>query len=256
MPSPEAPLAGSCACGTVQFQRHGGVHLRRLLPLHALPAPRGHAVEHERDGCPPTAVERARRSGFAAHLAPARRAPEVVLRRSAAVTSSAANLACRKRSSGSASVRCTATRASSRAGGSGSRRRPTGYPIPDDGLPRFAEQARDRLTFRLTRSAIVSCGAPATGVVRRRAAPRALRGRPAVAPERAPRGHGRVVGRGRAGRRSRDASARHPRVAAARPDRRRGRLRDLRRRARRLRLADGHVQRAGRRARCWCSRAC
>ena len=68
----------------------------------------------------------------------------------------------------------------------GARRRP----------PALRREARDRLRFWSNRIGYREVPVPpATGVVRRRAAPRPLRGRPAVAPERAPRGHGGVVGR-------------------------------------------------------------
>ena len=47
---------------------HGGVQDRRLLPLHPLPAPRGHALDHERDGRRDR-LRAARGRRLAAHLA-------------------------------------------------------------------------------------------------------------------------------------------------------------------------------------------
>ena len=140
MPSPEAPLAGSCACGTVRFQvtaafkTAGYCHCtrcqRRAGTLWTM-----NGMVHD-DG-----FELLAGAGFAAHLAAAGRAAEVVLRGCAAGTSSPANPG----PGGIVGVRFGALH-----GDPGIEPRwrqwiesaPDWAPIPDDGLPRFPARAR------------------------------------------------------------------------------------------------------------------
>ena len=138
MPSPEAPLRGSCACGTVRFQVTADFVYRRVLPLHPLPAPRGNAVDDERDG--PRVGRRGARGRGLGPLsgAPPDGLPEGVLRDCGGHV-----LSGEPGAGGVVGVRFGALH-----GDPGIEPRwrqwlssaPDWAPIPDDGLPRFPEK--------------------------------------------------------------------------------------------------------------------
>ena len=127
MPSPEEPLTGGCACGTVRFEvtapfdTAGYCHCKRCQRRSgALWALNGSSASRR--------LPLHRRRGRRARLAAAERPAEVASAASAAATSSAARPA--GRSSSSASAPSTATPASARSGTTGSPRRPTGSRCP------------------------------------------------------------------------------------------------------------------------------
>ena len=229
MPSPESPLTGPAPAGPSNSRSRRTS--RPPATAIALRCQRRAGTRWTMNGiCPPRV---SRWSPAPVRCAPGDR-PTGCRSRSAdtAAATSSPGAGRRKVRSVCGSGRCMHHRVLRRGGANGCPRRRIGRRSRTTGCRVSTARARstDRScpgrrpgvtgTFHIhvSRSAIVSCGAPATGVVCGRAGRRALRGRSAVAPERAPRGHGAwsnavervVVAR---------CAARHARVAADRPGR-------------------------------------
>ena len=139
-PMAELPLTGGCLCGGVRYEIDGAARLRRLLPLHALPAPDRHGrlgagAASCRARC---GSSRARSSsGSGSRRARLREVLLLRLRRRALESAPAT-----ARSGASGSARSTPIRASVRRTGTFVAYAAPWEPIPDDGAAAVPRGAR------------------------------------------------------------------------------------------------------------------